>query len=737
MAAEQAELSEQVEALNWTSRIWRYAGEIQKAGRIAAQRTDNQLDYGTRAPGGRRPSFSMSETSPEIKIPYDPDTFDQAFWKPASEFSGLYNVCVRRGAEWAQPVVPHRLQVVQMVREGMRWKRELTEVRIDDGKMLKGLESMQAYRKSRYLEATGEWATGRLEDHVWQKNIREALDTFGFGGDSDMGASGVMRDIDQEFVPIMGGPYHRQLYLYAHWEQLAKAFEVKNHSELARAAIQITSDFTLGRGVAWKITNDRVRRVWEEFWRRNRMDEKFRTWCDDLTWQGELLVRKDFPLRGFMRVRSIDPSVCLEIVTEPTDIEQVYYYHCQFPTQYQLPYLTFRGQRMDVPLMRYVVEQLPPNEVYHVKHNVSSSEKRGRSDFFVSLGTLKRHRDWTNAATLKDMLQSNLIWKIKLKGDDTDTSAFAEDPNNLTLPAFGGTWIENDALELLPIHQDVERARSGGGGGGTGQFLTALFATGQGMPLAYFNVQGGSGGAARAAALQQGEPFAKKVLGRQQSCKRLLDHLFEEEMKAAVQAGRLKPSDIRGDDADPEWLFPATYEEDRGAKFTDLTTAKGMAAISQRTMAVQMAKELQLDSYDYDQERKLIDEETQDQFLALWPPVAGGTSAVQAPSLPAAPVPAVGQPQLPAAGMGEEQQGPMLPGVPAKPLGQPAPNANLHQRIAGAETRAQFRRDSGNRASESGLRLTHGDRRFLEAAIKSGVAGDLRLPSGLVARIPS
>lgn len=771
------ELADEVAQLNWTQKIFNWAGEFQHAAKRAAIRVEAR-ESGEDHSRGPRPSFNVIRPE-QVEVPYDPEVSDREFYHPIQEFAQLYNVPVRHKGEWADPPVAHRIQMVRPVREGNRWGWALEEVRAKDGKALHDLSETQAYRQSRFLEATGEW--GDIDDAKWKK-IKEAYDPFAYGdyGDGQAGGGGgVMAAIDTEFIPIMGGPYYRQLYLYAHWEMLAKAFEIKNHSELARAAIMITSDFTIGRGVAWKISNDRVKGVWEEFWTRNRLDDKLRVWCDDLTWQGELLLRKDCPLKGFLRVRSMDPSVCMEIITEPTDIEQVYFYHCQFPTQYQLPYLTMRGQRMDVPLMRYVVEQLPPKEVYHVKLNVSSSEKRGRSDFYVSLGTVKRYRDWINAVTLRDMLQANLVWKVKLKGDDADTQAFVEDPNNSILPAAGGLWVENDALTLEGMHTDTT-ARGGNQAANTGAQLTALFATGQQMPVAYFNTN--SQGAARATALVQGEPFSKKTATRQQVFKRLLDHLFEEVMELAVRAGRLTTEEIRGEDADPEWLFPAAYEEDRSAKFADLTTAKGLAAIAHKTMAIQMAKELQIDSYDYDQERQQIDDEVNDEFLALWPPAAGGTQAVVAPPAPTAPVPAVGASPMGMPAAGTPGAGGMKPGQPGQPQGMmpgmmmpagpppppqkgvPARNvpgrmlqgkgaggggrggfgqqgqpqqADLHQRIAGADARSRFRANFSNRAAlkEVAPRLGRTDRRFLEAAVERGVTGAVRLPSGLIARI--
>ena len=88
---------------------------------------------------------------------------------------------------------------------------------------------------------------------------------FDFNNEGNAGPS-PMGALDQQFVPISGGPYNRQLYLFAHWDQVAKSFEMRHHSELAKATIDILSDFCLGRGVTWKIKHQRFEAVWREFW---------------------------------------------------------------------------------------------------------------------------------------------------------------------------------------------------------------------------------------------------------------------------------------------------------------------------------------------------------------------------------------------------------------------------------------------------------------------------------------
>lgn len=947
---------------------------------------------------------------------YDPDLAARQFMKPMDEWRHLPWVPVATPEGDTQPfdpVVPHRLQVLSMGRNAKGvWEPQLTEHHISTAQELRDLSQTTTYRRAKLYESTGEWATGAFDEARYRK-FREATDPYLFGEPDDVGFGGstsVTRDIDQEFVPLIGGPHSRQLYLYAHWEQTAKAFYEKNHSELARTAIVITTDFTLGRGIHWKITNRRVERVWSEFWERNHMEQRLRTWCDDLcldgdtriacldgtnptiaelaernasddnpiwvysydhnsgrvvpgkavrcwrqprqkrcvavaldngeeiiashdhpflmrdgryvwaeelsagdslmplyrklkngryeqvwhpdiqgqhwqvthhavltlhdeaftglglsvhhhndnprdnqpgnltvkpttahigdharsrwldpegrarmedgfryarntksgrqrqrnnaaclwanpdakaqaiqgirtayatpevqkrhadgirrswtdpevrrrrsvgiaararerfanpeararlsvaqrlrwasperraqhsqqlkaahatrktrtpnnhtvvsvrsvderwvydmsvetyhnfaldagvfvsnTWQGELLIRKDEPLAGHLRVRSLDPSVILEIVTEPEDVEAVLFYHHQAPTAWQQPFSNLRNPALQIPTMRYIITQYPAREVHHVKLNVSSSEKWGRSDFYSSFATLKRHRDWVNAVTLKDMLHANLVWKIRLTGDDQDVDSFVADSNNTQLPPPGGTWVENTALELSPIHADMaSSARTGQGN--VGDFLLSLFAAAQQMPVTYFN--GASGGPARATALQQGEPFVKKVMTRQQVLINILDHLFEEVVIRAYRAGILEQNDLRG--VNPDWIFPSIYEEDRGAKFRDLDFLYQREVVSHRTLATMGAQEIGLSDYHYRNEQLAIAAEKQ---------AHGGT--------------AIGLPAPPEPGMPGEMGGEGGSGLDGALAALLKDTKGRNERLAGTDERNRFRR---------------------------------------------
>ena len=700
------------------------------------------------------------------------------------------------------------------------------------------------------------------------------------------------------------GPYHKQLYLADYLLMHARAFELKNHHPLAKAIIDITTRFALGRSVTVEIGDDAVRLLWEEFATRNELDEKVRVWSDDLTWQGELMIRHRTLLPGMLKVWEQDSSTCWEIVTNPEDISQVFYYHClhgdtEIPLadgmtqpvrdlvgrsdfyvysydekaqrvapgkvrrvwrtgrkrcvkvvldngksvvcscdhpfmlrdgtylradalpvgqslmplyrrqgyesvwhpgrgKWQLTHEAFclepkqpglvidhtngnernnspgnlhrmtRGQhtqktqlgsweghpRLEIlrremseratrkwedpryrrkmsrmlrrlrndpqhddarkaghraacddpekralwsarisaslkayverrhaaglkayadhpyvnhkvvsvepagvhsvydltvephhnlaldagvfvhncqwpspwqlftvpglPVSKYVIEQVPPGEIRHYKVNVSSGEKRGRCDYYSSMTWMKRFRDYYTAVAIKKMLEAQFVWKVKVHGDAGDVSAVMNDAVSQTLPSAGGTWYENDAVELSGMPANFTGST---GTGESGQELANIIATSVNLPSDYFNVT--SRGGARAAALTKTEPAVKKFQERQDKLQGVLQDLFEDMMRCAVEGGRLDARQAAR--ADAEFILPTIYEEDRSAKFKDVQLAYEVKAISHRRLSTTMASELGAEEYNYDEEMEEITAEADVPVLQAFPqvPAAG------------------------------------------------------------------------------------------------------------------
>lgn len=681
---------------------------------------------------------------------------------------------------------------------------------------------------------------------------KRLVESGGFGidpfGDDPMGGGSQdsTRLLDTEFVPLMSGPFFKQLYIHDYLMMHSRAFEMVNHNALAAAAVKIMQRFTVGRGINYDIKDDACKQVFDEFWQRNNMRDIFRQMARDLPWQGELMLRFYEHARGKTGVRILDPSTCWEIVTDPEDFAQVYYYHFQWPcvhgttkiacldgtnptiaelaarqatdgksvwvysydhTQQRIvpgeaskiwkagrkrcveveldngekiiasfdhPFMRRNGTyckaeqlavgeslmplyrrtgyeevwqpdaddgrwqathklvgdvihgpkpsgtlihhandvrtnnhpdnvqyvkhgehsrlhhalrrknaaydpnrvtmhqtmsraakrnwaagtydflkqprtgetkwrqriaagvkrswqdpekrirrliplvkavkaswqdpvkrrcRIDairvanqrrnhtvvavrpvgmhtvydmqvdkhhnfaltagvfthntpyqiwtsgqIPVARYIIQEVPPTNILHVKINVSSQEKRGRSDFLPAMPWLKRFNDFYNGQTVKAVLEANLVFKIKIKGDQADVQNFLTNAALTELPPPGGTWVENEAVDLQPISAQLSAGR---GSQGIGQQIAAIVAASLNLPNEYFNIEAGTG-AARATALVRTDPAVKTIEDRQQVLKEVGEGIYDRVIADAILAKRLDRSKAR---RDPELQF--------------------------------------------------------------------------------------------------------------------------------------------------------------------------------------
>src|SRR5258707_1731044 len=363
-------------------------------------------------------------------------------------------------------------------------------------------------------------------------HLKRSMESFG-NIDTDVDRNPLSDNtslLNTEFVPLMNGPFYKQLYIYDYLYMHARAFQLVNHNALAAAAVKQLTRFTLGRGVSFHIKNEEARDVWDEFWERNNMRVRLRQMARDLTWQGELMLRYYEKQRGYMTMRVADPSTCWEIVTDPEDIDHVYYYHLHWPAPYQI-YGTGK-----IPVTRYIVQQVPPTNMQHLKINASSMEKRGRSDLLPGMAWLKRFDDYYNGETLKKVLEANLVWTVKIKGDQSYVDAFQTNSQLTQLPPPGGIWIENEAVDLQATSAQMSTSRGAIGIGGE---IASIVATSLNLPAEYFNIGGGSGGSARATALVRTDPAVKTIEDRQQQLRETIEEMYDRVVSAALAVGRI------------------------------------------------------------------------------------------------------------------------------------------------------------------------------------------------------
>ena len=431
-------------------------------------------------------------------------------------------------------------------------------------------------------------ATVALREAAHKKAKDAGLVESDFDFDTSLGAY----DSKQytEYTPIMGGPHFKQLYLYDYLTQHARAFEAWNHNPVAKRIINIIVQYSLGRGYKAVSTDDKKQKAWDDFERKFDIKRKVtRFWGREFLIYGELMVDKK-------KWQSIDPSTVWDIITDPDDIDDVYYYHQQYPTAYA----TFTGKQVpgvsgsaNVKPIEYIVRQLPWDQVLHIKAQVVSNEKRGRSFLFPVLGWCKRVKDLYNAEVIGAWLSSSFIWDDEIDGSDADITAHLAKYSSMPTP--GSIFAHNKAIK----RQAVAPAQASGSrtGKNTAAEIMAFIATAMGIPKEHFNISA-QGGGSRAAALTSAEPFTKVIEEVQSEFEDLLTRMAEVAMS---QAGieNYQPGDI-------EFVFPSVTKDTTTEAVGNIMAGEAAGFIGKETAGNMYAAEMNITTYDYDKEQKQI-----------------------------------------------------------------------------------------------------------------------------------
>lgn len=479
-------------------------------------------------------------------------------------------------------------------------------------------EFLEAYKKgsSQFSESDLREASGKFTEF--------GMDQFG----SDVGDQTSSGAIGQDFVPLLGGPFFKQLYFWDFCRQANAAFYAYHHDPIAHQAVNIIKDFTLGRGFRVDSDNKVAMSVWKAFEKANKLQAQMEQLATELSVNGEIMIWKlphdetkivQAPYPGqpvpkgiIPRIRLLDATVFWEIVTVPEDITNVLYYVWVAPTQWQM-YTGMdagnAGKNSMVPTSKFIFQTIPADQINHYKVNAFSNEKRGRSDLFSVLGFLKRLRDSVNYSLVALQKQASWCIDTTIEGNQSDINAYIQDQASIGTIAPAGSEFVHSAK----VKREFKGVEGTGKGGGNVTFEWALscVASGMGIPISYFGTHL-SGGQTRASAIVATEPVAKKFEGRQLVYERIILDLWDHVM------------DHFGIEAECEVTFPEIVTADRSQKLQDLTLAENMKWLAPERIANMVAKEFNITDFIYDEEKQKMAEEPA--------PVANPLTAPGAPS---------------------------------------------------------------------------------------------------------
>lgn len=440
-----------------------------------------------------------------------------------------------------------------------------------------------------------------------KRTFREGIDSFRQDSEGALGSR-----IGDDFTPLMGGPFSKQLYYTDYIKMHNAAFFAFHHDPVARRAINMMKQFTLGRGFKVSCDDPKALALWEAFAEANDFYNMFSPLAIELATYGELMIHwlpdnatkytwqipdSEIPRGLIPRIRLTDPSTIWEIITYPEDITRVIGYQQIFPTQWQM---YTNGQ---VPGTKFIYQMIPAPDMQHFKFNAVSNEKRGRSDLFPILSYLKRLRDAVDYNLVAEM--KNAAWAIDttVEGSKTDIDQYVASQRKLgTIPGAGSEFVHSKKI--------TREYRSNGATGGREspifEWCLSMIAMGLGIPISYLGAHL-SGGQTRASAVVGTEPVAKLFEDRQNDYDRVIQAVSQKLFKKFGMRARL------------EVTYPEIITQDRSAKLQDLALAQSEGWINKKNAATSAAKELGFDEYNYDSDSDDEEQDTSDDSNGLTP----------------------------------------------------------------------------------------------------------------------
>ncbi len=481
-------------------------------------------------------------------------------------------------------------------------KDVLVEARILHHKQGEGF-GYKKFDAKKFCETFKENNTGKT------RQFREAGDDFSSGGIG----GGYANTVGQDFTPLLGGPFYKQLYYYNDYLKMHQdCFFAMNHDPMGKATVDIMTDFTLGKGFSVEFENETMQAVWDAFEKVNGLQEMMTQLSREISGYGEHMIWKlphrqtfiafgldkdNVPKGMIPRVRLVDPSNIVEIVTYPEDITRVLFYVWLTPTQYQ----TYTGKDSKtgqvVQGTKLIYQQIPAEQMLHYKVNSASNEKRGRSDLFAALPYFKRLRDSVNYELIKQQKKSAWSIDTTIDGDDADIQSYMDAQSSLgTIPNAGSEFVHTAAIK----REYLGNAAGGSSGAdSTFEWCVSMICAGTRIPVSYYGTHL-SGGQTRASAIVATEPVAKLFEGRQLKVKGILSDLAEYLME------------FTGIRSAFEITMPEIITQDRSQKLKDIALGESADWWSPERCAEMASQEMGIRNYDYKKEQEKIREQKMD-----------------------------------------------------------------------------------------------------------------------------
>ena len=236
---------------------------------------------------------------------------------------------------------------------------------------------------------------------------------------------------------------------------------------LARQAIRLWTDYTFGPGLTWNLEKGASRDAFEAFWSGpgnttvlNSAGQ--RKSSDKLLVDGEIFFALFFT--DPPKLRRVDPLEITEIISDEDDADDVRYFKREWTTPFSTSKTGIYKSlgNTDDKAAKDVYGNLvtaTEQDVVMLHLPINTIGLRGNSTLLPALDWIKLYRQFLASRVAIMLALARFAWKGKLSGNQATVDTAAAKIQDAS-PKAGSTWIENQGMDLQPIHTDTGAANA-------------------------------------------------------------------------------------------------------------------------------------------------------------------------------------------------------------------------------------------------------------------------------------
>ncbi len=242
--------------------------------------------------------------------------------------------------------------------------------------------------------------------------------------------------------------------------KLSRLYAIKD--PLGKQSVRLWTDYTFGMGLTWQSENEQTQKVLEAFWDNPENKSVLsargqRKSSDKLLIDGDVFFALFLGSKDEARIRFIDPLEITEIITDPDDIDKVFYYRRDWAdlqgethTDYYRDYTNIKDEKVKDSADANI-QKTQEALIYYLNYNTTT--QRGNPLLLPALDWIKQYRRFLASRIAVMLALARFAWKNKIAGSQAIVDTIKATTHGKEIAA-GSILLENMGSDTTPIKAD-------------------------------------------------------------------------------------------------------------------------------------------------------------------------------------------------------------------------------------------------------------------------------------------